>query len=97
MIQTTTETHRKQMKCPEGLISDLLLNNIHSSVMVVTPGELAGHLVLLEIRLSTDQCNTCVRCRGVEERKQMLIRQGKKNSSPPPDIMLVKVAAGCTV
>lgn len=78
MIQTTAETRKKQMKSPKGVINGELLNNIHSSVIVVvTPGELAGHLVLLEIGLSTDQCNTSVCQRREEKRKQMIMRQQK--------------------
>lgn len=74
-----------------------LLNNTHSCVIVVvTPGELAGHLVLLEIRLSADQCNTSVCWRG-EEKGKTNVNQTRKSNSPPEDTMLVKAAAGCKV
>lgn len=73
--------HRKQMKYPEGLIRDLLLNNIHSSVIVVTPRELAGHLVLLEIRLSADQCNVCVLQKSII--KKTNVNQTRKKKNPP--------------
>lgn len=62
----------------------------------MTPGELAGHRVLLEIRLSTDECNTSLCWRG-EEKGKTNVNQTRETNSPPEDIMLVKVSVGCVV
>lgn len=58
-------------------------------IVVVTPGELAGHLVLLEIKLSTDQCNTSVCWRG-EEKGITNVNQTRETNSPPEDVMMFK-------
>ena len=51
-------------------INDWPLKHSHSCVIgVVTPRERAGHLVLLEVGLSADQCNTSV-CRGREVKRK---------------------------
>ena len=74
-----------------------LPNNTQSCVIVaVTPGELARHLVLLEIRLRADQCNTSVCWRG-EEKGKTNVNQTRKNNSPPEDTALAKAAVGCKV
>lgn len=77
---------------PKGLINGSPLNNIHSCVIVVvTPGELAGHCVLLETRLSTDQCKPL--CAAEERKKEQTnVNQTRKNSSSPKYITLLKVA-----
>lgn len=69
MIQAAIETWKKQVKSPKGLINGWPLNHSHSCVIaVVTPRERAGHLVLLEVGLSADQCNTSV-CWGEVKKK----------------------------